>query len=68
MEHTLGVEYPQHFKEWVKGVLILVLMEHTLGALMAKSKSENIPVLILVLMEHTLGVGPKMQVGEFVKS
>ena len=31
MEHTLGVEYPQHFKEWVKGVLILVLMEHTLG-------------------------------------
>ena len=30
-------------------------MEHTLGALMAKSKSENIPVLILVLMEHTLG-------------
>ena len=36
-------------------VLILVLVEHTLGALNEKQKYVIILVLILVLVEHTLG-------------
>ena len=36
-------------------VLILVLMEHTLGDFENMSVDEILSVLILVLMEHTLG-------------
>ena len=38
-------------------VLILVLVEHTLGVLMLSSIILAIVVLILVLVEHTLGDG-----------
>ena len=37
-------------------VLILVLVEHTLGVAFADMKGELCKVLILVLVEHTLGV------------
>ena len=37
-------------------VLILVLVEHTLGALNAQPTRRPPTVLILVLVEHTLGV------------
>ena len=36
-------------------VLILVLVEHTLGANKVPTKVQRFPVLILVLVEHTLG-------------
>ena len=38
------------------GVLILVLMEDTLGEHLSKDAYKNVAVLILVLMEDTLGV------------
>ena len=55
MEHTLretydGTTYPQC------GVLILVLVEHTLGVLSQMHYVALVDVLILVLVEHTLGV------------
>ena len=40
---------------YVQNVLILVLMEHTLGGQMILAIKPKQEVLILVLMEHTLG-------------
>ena len=37
------------------GVLILVLVEHTLGDFPILSVNDRVKVLILVLVEHTLG-------------
>ena len=55
MEHTLG-EYRKLEQEIEENaVLILVLMEHTLGAVFAGDVYHIAIVLILVLMEHTLG-------------
>ena len=45
---------PQLFANLVD-VLILVLVEHTLGALSKRCSDERREVLILVLVEHTLG-------------
>ena len=57
MEHTLGEIYYCSL-EINKRVLILVLMEHTLGGYVVDEETGEyvIGVLILVLMEHTLGV------------
>ena len=56
MEHTLG-DFPNAVLYKIP-VLILVLMEHTLGGPdLGKSRRGN-TVLILVLMEHTLGGNP----------
>ena len=41
---------------WVSAVLILVLVEHTLGEVKKNSFFSKREVLILVLVEHTLGV------------
>ena len=38
-----------------KLVLILVLVEHALGAIYSNGKQADIDVLILVLVEHALG-------------
>ena len=40
----------------VSYVLILVLVDHTLGAFLAVTSTPPIVVLILVLVDHTLGV------------
>ena len=55
MEDTLGEIRSE--SESVRGghVLILVLMEDTLGVTLTKSTKTGVQVLILVLMEDTLG-------------
>ena len=59
MEHTLGVQsFFFNMNENIT-VLILVLMEHTLGEDCENVASPISYVLILVLMEHTLGVSEK---------
>ena len=55
MEHTLGVLDKKTIAA-VFGVLILVLVEHTLGDGRESCWNGEQPVLILVLVEHTLGV------------
>ena len=45
----------------VSTVLILVLVEHTLGELNISFDNYNIFVLILVLVEHTLGAVTKLR-------
>ena len=55
MEHTLGVMLTIAACSWAM-VLILVLMEHTLGDMIGERNTIKVfGVLILVLMEHTLG-------------
>ena len=56
MEHTLGVNDKEDRMKLGFKVLILVLMEHTLGVQRLARLYGFVFVLILVLMEHTLGV------------
>ena len=56
MEHTLGV-HNRGDNSWLcRAVLILVLVEHTLGDPQFNPMANPKLVLILVLVEHTLGV------------
>ena len=55
MEDTLGVQEKPLRSSMIELVLILVLMEDTLGAIPGSSNSYVGIVLILVLMEDTLG-------------
>ena len=57
MEHGLGV-FEKLVADDKNYVLILVLMEHGLGANNISNENKNqVNVLILVLMEHGLGEG-----------
>ena len=55
MEDTLGVDKPVRGYVGQDDVLILVLMEDTLGVSIIDRSNLPITVLILVLMEDTLG-------------
>ena len=55
MEDTLGVPKDNYVSVSLSLVLILVLMEDTLGALREQLRGFRGKVLILVLMEDTLG-------------
>ena len=55
MEDTLGENEKETRKSNRNSVLILVLMEDTLGAPSTLDSAPIISVLILVLMEDTLG-------------
>ena len=55
MEDTLGGNALSSYEETVDDVLILVLMEDTLGAIIPAISIGLAIVLILVLMEDTLG-------------
>ena len=59
MEHTLG-DINEHKTEIeAKRVLILVLVEHTLGVMQDNENEFGRFVLILVLVEHTLGASQR---------
>ena len=55
MEDTLGAKKRTTFLSNTNRVLILVLMEDTLGVYENPFKDNSMRVLILVLMEDTLG-------------
>ena len=55
MEDTLGVEVKDRLQRPRPTVLILVLMEDTLGVQIFMGMLSPAEVLILVLMEDTLG-------------
>ena len=55
MEDTLGVTLMLTIRETISRVLILVLMEDTLGDVIESLIKAGAKVLILVLMEDTLG-------------
>ena len=52
------------FKVTQGGVLILVLVEHTLGGFNKLPKKKHDGVLILVLVEHTLGGATRLPVNK----
>ena len=60
MEHTLGERNYKLSCEFGRAVLILVLVEHTLGGFCVGAINSFVLVLILVLVEHTLGAMRKV--------
>ena len=68
MEDTLGGCRRQWQRVHGITVLILVLMEDTLGDRRTKEESSGAKVLILVLMEDTLGERRQLVIDKYIKS